>query len=122
MIYQRPLIVALIQLARPFMRSSLGLIFFVAAGCTTITSSQWDQRYGKATPREITSSITSNPSRASPTYYGDTKHILEQRCVVCHGCYDAPCQLKLEAYEGLLRGANPSKVYEPNHQSGRKTR
>jgi Fatty acid cis/trans isomerase (CTI) len=37
--------------------------------------------------------------------------ILEQRCMVCHGCYDAPCQLKLEAHEGLLRGASKELVY-----------
>ena len=37
--------------------------------------------------------------------------ILERRCVVCHGCFDAPCQLKLSSFEGLSRGANPEKVY-----------
>ena len=37
--------------------------------------------------------------------------ILESRCVVCHGCYDAPCQLKLSSPEGIQRGANKKKVY-----------
>ena len=37
--------------------------------------------------------------------------ILEKRCIVCHGCYDAPCQLKLSSHEGIVRGANPEKVY-----------
>jgi len=41
----------------------------------------------------------------------DVQPVLEQRCVVCHGCYDAPCQLKLSSYAGLVRGANPVKVY-----------
>ena len=27
--------------------------------------------------------------------------VLEQRCVVCHGCYDAPCQLVLSSHTGL---------------------
>jgi len=40
------------------------------------------------------------------------KPILEQRCVVCHSCYDAPCQLKLTAPEGLARGASKAKVYD----------
>jgi hypothetical protein len=31
--------------------------------------------------------------------------------VVCHGCYDAPCQLKLTAWEGIARGASTEKVY-----------
>ncbi len=38
--------------------------------------------------------------------------ILAKRCVVCHACYDAPCQLKLEAHEGLVRGANKTLVYD----------
>ncbi len=41
------------------------------------------------------------------------KPVLEKRCVVCHGCYDAPCQLKLSSNEGLLRGASEELVYNP---------
>ena len=32
--------------------------------------------------------------------------------MVCHGCYDAPCQLNLGTYEGIERGASPDKVYD----------
>jgi hypothetical protein len=45
-------------------------------------------------------------------YPPHVKEVIEQRCVVCHGCYDAPCQLKMDAYAGLVRGANPDKVYD----------
>ncbi len=45
-------------------------------------------------------------------YRQQVKPILEQRCVVCHGCYDAPCQLKLSAYEGLARGGSKQEVYD----------
>ena len=38
--------------------------------------------------------------------------VLQQRCMVCHGCYDAPCQLKLSSIEGLDRGATKALVYE----------
>jgi len=38
--------------------------------------------------------------------------VLEKRCVSCHGCYDAPCQLKLGSSEGIRRGANKLKVYD----------
>ncbi|WP_297528401.1 fatty acid cis/trans isomerase [Thiohalobacter sp.] len=38
--------------------------------------------------------------------------ILDRRCVVCHGCYDAPCQLKLSSPEGLRRGASRQPVYD----------
>jgi len=42
------------------------------------------------------------------------KQIVNNRCVVCHGCYDAPCQLKLSSYDGLLRGATSTPVYNPS--------
>ena len=48
---------------------------------------------------------------SEPIDYGRVQPILERRCVVCHGCYDAPCQLKLSSHEGLMRGANPELVY-----------
>ncbi|WP_208997208.1 fatty acid cis/trans isomerase, partial [Roseibium denhamense] len=43
---------------------------------------------------------------------GVVQDTLNKRCVVCHGCYDAPCQLKLSSPEGWLRGASKQKVYE----------
>ena len=45
------------------------------------------------------------------SYNEEVRPILESRCVVCHGCYDAPCQLKLSSPEGIHRGANKKKVY-----------
>jgi len=53
--------------------------------------------------------IQSSPDKLA--FNNDIKPILEKRCVVCHGCYDAPCQLKLSSIEGLTRGANKLKVY-----------
>ena len=44
------------------------------------------------------------------SYDEEVRPILESRCVVCHGCYDAPCQLKLSSPEGIHRGANKKKV------------
>lgn len=40
------------------------------------------------------------------------QQVLESRCVVCHGCYDAPCQLKLDSYAGLARGGSELRVYD----------
>lgn len=37
--------------------------------------------------------------------------LLDKRCVVCHGCYDAPCQLNLASAQGIDRGANPRVIY-----------
>ncbi len=48
------------------------------------------------------------------SFVNQARPVLEKRCIVCHGCYDAPCQLKLTSIEGIRRGANPKKVYDPN--------
>ncbi|MEK6249565.1 MAG: fatty acid cis/trans isomerase, partial [Planctomycetales bacterium] len=44
-------------------------------------------------------------------YLADVKPILDKRCVVCHSCYNSPCQLKMSSYEGLDRGASKKKIY-----------
>ncbi|WGO98213.1 fatty acid cis/trans isomerase [Saccharophagus degradans] len=44
-------------------------------------------------------------------YYSDIQPILDQKCVACHSCFDAPCQLKLVNAKGLLRGATAKQVY-----------
>jgi hypothetical protein len=46
------------------------------------------------------------------SYAQDVKPILEQKCIACHACYDAPCQLILTSAEGLLRGASKKPVYD----------
>jgi hypothetical protein len=38
--------------------------------------------------------------------------IVENRCVVCHACYDAPCQLVLSSPDGIARGASRENVYD----------
>ncbi len=47
------------------------------------------------------------------TFKQQVQPILERRCVVCHGCFDAPCQLKLSSIEGIRRGASGERIYEP---------
>jgi hypothetical protein len=44
-------------------------------------------------------------------YVNDVQPILVKRCVVCHSCYNSPCQLKLDSFEGLERGATKRAVY-----------
>ena len=45
------------------------------------------------------------------SYNDSVRPVLQRRCVVCHGCYDAPCQLKLSSPAGVERGANSKTVY-----------
>lgn len=56
--------------------------------------------------------LAAPPAVADDDYPPAIKVTVEQRCMVCHGCYDAPCQLKLDAWEGLRRGASKDKVYD----------
>ena len=54
------------------------------------------------------------PEAANPaniSYREQVQPVLEHRCVVCHGCYDAPCQLLLSSPEGIERGASKDVVY-----------
>jgi len=50
------------------------------------------------------------PSRTID-YLKEVKPILDKRCTVCHSCYNSPCQLKLDSYEGADRGATKRAVY-----------
>jgi len=44
-------------------------------------------------------------------YLHEVKPILDKRCAVCHSCYNSPCQLKLNSYEGVDRGGTKNAVY-----------
>jgi hypothetical protein len=48
---------------------------------------------------------------APVSYTADVQPLLERRCTVCHSCYNAPCQLKLESFEGADRGGSKARVY-----------
>lgn len=51
-------------------------------------------------------------SQAAPDYRSQIKPLLAARCVACHACFDAPCQLNLTSFEGIDRGASKAKVYQ----------
>src|SRR5690554_3757910 len=42
----------------------------------------------------------------------DVRPIVEAKCLACHSCFDAPCQLKMEYSDGLIRGAHKDPVYD----------
>ena len=88
---------------------SLILALIVAVvGCAAYQQLRLDRRHGSASVRDREVAVL--PAGAVD-YDTQVRPILEARCVVCHACYDAPCQLKLGSTEGLDRGANPAKVY-----------
>lgn len=56
--------------------------------------------------------VSSAAAIAEVSYQLDIKPILDKKCVVCHACFDAPCQLNLTHALGLERGANRQPVYD----------
>ncbi len=44
-------------------------------------------------------------------YTQEIKPILDKRCVVCHSCYNSPCQVKLSSFEGADRGTSKVEIY-----------
>ncbi len=46
-----------------------------------------------------------------PSFSRDVQPIFNAKCVACHACYDAPCQLNLGSGEGAQRGASQLPVY-----------
>jgi hypothetical protein len=58
------------------------------------------------------SSTSAGLTAVQPVSYRHAiKPLIDNRCVVCHACYDAPCQLKLGSSEGIQRGASKETVY-----------
>ena len=92
------------------------IILLLITGCTAlITRSEFENLYGPSVPvlREMTrAEVLKADQEKRLSYYRDIKPILDARCVVCHGCYDAPCQLNLASIDGLDRGASKEVVYD----------
>ena len=84
--------------------------FCALVGCATLSRDSFDERFGVADPQRYDQPVAPAPGGVS--WRADVQPILQRRCVVCHGCYDAPCQLKLGAWEGVARGASGDNVYD----------
>lgn len=85
------------------------VIVSLFAGCATYAGFNYDALFGPQLVRERTASVESEHANF---FLNNVKPIIDNRCVVCHACYDAPCQLKLSSVEGIDRGATKALVYE----------
>jgi len=97
-----------LQLGQRDCAATLALLACLAA-CTQTTplSRTPDMR-----DRVLPTAQRVSPAQADASWR-EAETVFQRRCVVCHGCYDAPCQLKLDAYSGAARGASTERVYEP---------
>ncbi|GAL09315.1 fatty acid cis/trans isomerase [Vibrio astriarenae] len=91
-------------------RKSLLILFIVLfSGCATYAGLTYDKLFGKEKVQNRQASLSTD---AAAYYVNDVKPIIDNRCVVCHACYDAPCQLKMSSPEGIDRGASKALVYQ----------
>jgi len=86
---------------------SIIFILLTLSACSD-TGKKLNEDFGESEVRERT--FTYNHELAIE-FTNKVKPIIENRCVVCHGCYDAPCQLKLSSTEGVDRGFSSENVY-----------
>lgn len=61
--------------------------------------------------------VAVKPTDKKIDYLADVKPILDKRCVVCHSCYNSPCQLKMSSFEGIDRGGNKAAIYNAERLS-----
>lgn len=99
----------MLTITKSIKRIALVAVTLLFSGCAIYAGINFDQIYGKAASQQR---IAPPASLQSNMYLTEVKPIIENRCVVCHACYDAPCQLKFSSAEGIDRGANKEKVYE----------
>ncbi len=71
-------------------------VFFILSGCA----------------QKVLAPVPVNTPSRTIHYQAEIKPILDRRCVVCHSCYNSPCQLKLSSYEGVDRGGTKKPVYD----------
>ncbi len=89
-------------------RIYLSILIIALAGCTVFSAIHFYDVYGPANPHNR---VIADVPDGHIDYWESVKPVLDNRCVVCHGCYDAPCQHKTTAIEGLERGASKQRVY-----------
>ena len=94
------------MLFKPQHRSWLVRVLFLS-GCG-IAAKHLDNVYGTASTQDR---IVGLETAEGELFANEIKPILDNRCVVCHGCNDAPCQLKLSSPEGIDRGYSNQLVY-----------
>lgn len=56
--------------------------------------------------------LPAQPPAAAVSWRTQIQPLFNRKCVACHACYDAPCQLNLGSGTGLQRGGSKKKVYD----------
>lgn len=101
-----------------FRLATIFLVLTLISACTNVYQTMVPkqeqslaQLYGESSPKPRFLNQASTDAGLM-SYHKDIKPILDARCVACHACYDAPCQLKLGSPVGIDRGATKQLVYD----------
>ncbi len=90
-------------------RLSLLILLATLGACTALGAYELNNRFGNPTP---SGRLMTQPDQAETTFYKTSvEPIFNSRCISCHACYDAPCQLKMSSSAGIDRGISQSPVY-----------
>lgn len=81
----------------------------LVSGCAAYATHQFDSVFGE---QNTTNRVVAVSNEDAAFYNDQVKPILDSRCVSCHACYDAPCQLKFTAVGGIERGGSKELVYD----------
>ncbi len=96
--------------------NTLLIALIVFSGCTSVLqkarSPDFEALYGASQAKQRIITEPARHTKGAISYQKEIKPILDARCVACHACYDAPCQLKLNSIAGLDRGATKQVVYD----------
>jgi hypothetical protein len=87
----------------------ISTLVIILSGCAYLGNAHYDKLFGE---EQTQARLVSHESVSGIAYLQDVKPVLDNRCVVCHGCYDAPCQLKLSSPEGIDRGLSKDLIYD----------
>lgn len=91
--------------------AAYSIMAVLLVSCSTLDNGErraLDTAFGSAQVQTRATPIT---AAGASNFLTRVRPILEQRCVVCHACYDAACQLKLTSAEGIERGGSKDSVY-----------
>jgi hypothetical protein len=105
---------------RGWQLAGLAVLSMAAVTCGTLLQRSFDRDYGQENPDTFDRRPVPAPGAVS--FARQVRPLLERRCVVCHACYDAPCQLKLTSWDGIARGASKEPVYASRLRAARPTR
>ena len=92
----------------PFLLATCILSACAAVGVSL--DDAFSSRFGAPEPTRFDRSR--EPGADEVSFDRQVHPLLNKRCVVCHACYDAPCQFKATSWEGIARGASKTPVYD----------